>query len=207
MTARAVASSSLEVASSCRAISTNRAATAPHEGAPSLPPPRQATAPTRTASTAARTIPAVFGPTGPRVKQRAASSTPPTGLAFDVVDPGTTTIRPRGRRTAHRDWLGTSRADTAPQSFQPSRSNHPAGRRTTSGSYAARIGHMKSLCSSSFQSGNEMPLENGSTSHVLASPYRSSRCFLQLFRHVRQHMARPRRDVITSLDHSREVRQ
>ena len=68
MTARAVASSSLEVASSCRAISTNRAATAPHEGAPSLPPPRQATAPTRTASTAARTIPAVFGPTGPRVK-------------------------------------------------------------------------------------------------------------------------------------------
>jgi hypothetical protein len=45
----------------------------------------------------------------------------------------------------------------------------------------ARIGHMNGLSSSSFQSGNEMPLENGSTSHVRASPWRSSRCFRQLF--------------------------
>ncbi|HEX8113515.1 MAG TPA: hypothetical protein VF516_37550 [Kofleriaceae bacterium] len=66
------------------------------------------------------------------------------------------------RLRIHRDWLGTSRALIAPPAFfQPSRSNQVWGRRTTRGSYVSRIGHIHGWPSSSFQSGNEIPLEKG----------------------------------------------
>ena len=94
--------------------------------------------------------------------------------------------------------LGTSRAETDPHNFQPSRSIQLCGLRTINGSYVSRIGHMKSLPSSSFQSGNEIALEKGSTSHVLASPCRSSRCFLQLFKTYESAWRARVGDVITS---------
>jgi hypothetical protein len=49
---------------------------------------------------------------------------------------------------------------------------------------------MKCLPSSSFQPEKEMPLENGSTSHVLASPASSSRCLRQIIDDVRYRIAR-----------------
>lgn len=81
---------------------------------------------------------------------------------------------------ASRALLGTSRADIDPHNFQPSRSNQLSGLRTTNGSYVSRIGHMKSLLSSSCQPGNKIPDEKGSTSQVLASPCWSSPCLRQL---------------------------
>src|SRR5262249_22963897 len=82
----------------------------------------------------------------------------------------------------HRRLLGTSRALISPASFQPSARSHVVGLRTISGSYVSRMGHIHAWSCSSFQSGKEIPLEKGSTSHVLGNPSRSSPCFRQFER-------------------------
>src|ERR1044071_3584983 len=89
-------------------------------------------------------------------------------------------------RSLRRDWPGhrcapgTSRALISPASFQPSARSHVVGLRTNSGSYVSRIGHIHAWSCSSFQSGDEIALEKGSTSHGLGKPCWSSLWWRQL---------------------------